>query len=298
MDDYFELKIKINPEISEILSDICFENFECEGIVLAEEEYKDELVLVSTTEDTLKVYLKSDENVQQIIQEQRQILLSRGFSDNDLGSWDFEISKMENLDWSKKWKENWTVTKVTDKIYVVPTWLEHEQKDGEIVIDLDPSSAFGTGTHPTTQLCMVAMERFLEQGAEMADIGVGSGILTVCGIKLGAKSVYANDNDPLVIEIAKENANLNKVADKCYIELNTADKMTKQYDFVCANIIHYTIAEIMGDLKNIMKTGGKAVLSGILDEKGQIVIDAIEKHNLKIIDTIHQDIWVAFVVEK
>lgn len=297
MNDYFELKIKINPEIAKILSEICFENFNCEGVVLAEEAYKDDLVLVSTTEDTLKVYLKSiNDNVENVLKEQRQLLISRGLTDSDLGSWEFEISKVENQDWSKKWKENWDVTPVSKGITIVPSWIEYTPKDDEIVINLDPGSAFGTGTHPTTQLCMVATEKYITKDVRMADIGIGSGILAICAVKLGAKSAYGCDNDELVIETAKENAELNKVSEKCYFECNTADKLIDKYDFICANILHNILADIMGDLKAIMNDNATLILSGILDEKKQVVLDAIQKHQLKLVEEMHQDIWVGLVV--
>jgi len=317
--DYYELKIKINPEIFEVVSDICFENFVCEGVVQAEETYDDTILLI-TTEGILKAYLKSDENIKQILDEQRAILLERGFSDEELGSWEFEISKVENQDWSKKWKENWDVTKVSEKITVVPSWIEYEPKEGEVVINLDPGSAFGTGTHPTTQLCMRAIEKYLKSNDKMADIGMGSGILAICGIKFGAEFAYGCDNDELVIQTAIENAEMNKVSNKCHFECNTADKITNshvlaserlcdpesssgrrademyKFDFITANILHNVLAEIMGDLKARMNDGAKLVLSGIMDEKKQVVLDAIRKYNLKLIEEIAQDVWVAFVV--
>lgn len=297
MNDYFELRIKINPEIAEVLSSICFENLDCEGVVLAEEEYKDDLVLVSTTEDKLKVYLKSVCNVEDVLKQQRQLLLSRGFSEEDLGSWNFELEKIENQDWSKKWKENWDVTPVSDKITIVPSWIEYTPKPEETIITLDPGMAFGTGTHPTTQLCMRATEKYMNINDAIADIGTGSGILAICGIKLGAKLAYGCDNDELVIETAIENAKKNGVLSKCKFEFSTAEKVNEKFDFITANILHNILADIMGDLKNLMKDNAKLVLSGIMDEKKQVVLDAIKKHNLKLIEEMHQDIWTAFVVK-
>lgn len=296
--DYYELKIKINPQMSEVISDICFDNFNCEGVVLAEEVYKDELVLVSTTEDTLKVYLKSlNDDIENILKEQKQLLINSGFTEADLGSWEFEMSKVENQDWSKKWKENWDVTKVSNRITIVPSWIEHTPKANEIVINLDPGSAFGTGTHPTTQLCMRAIEKYLNSGDTIADIGMGSGILAICGIKFGAQKAYGCDNDETVIKIAQENAMLNQVSNKCLFECNTADKVSDKYDFVTANILHNILADIMGDLKALMKNNATMVLSGILDEKKQVVIDAIKKHELNLIEETHQDIWTALIVK-
>ena len=296
MKNYYELKIAINPEIEEIVSDICFSNFACEGVVLAEEAWKD-LEMTSTTRGVLKVFLTElDSNPVEILQTERELLKSRGFSDEELGSWEISVDEKENQDWSKKWKEKWTVTHVTERIAVVPSWLEYIPREGEIKITLDPGCAFGTGTHQTTQLCMKAIEKYFNKGDSMADIGTGSGILAICAKKFGASEVYGCDNDDTVIDVCIENSKINNVPDIVF-ELNTADKLADKYDFVCANILHNVLAEIMGDLKNIMKPNAKLVLSGILDEKKPVVLEAIEKHGLKIIDTIYQDQWIAFVVE-
>ncbi|MBE6345566.1 MAG: 50S ribosomal protein L11 methyltransferase [Spirochaetaceae bacterium] len=295
MNNYFELRISINPEIEEIVSDICFSNFECEGVVLAEEAWKD-LEMTSTTRGILKVFLTElNCNPIEVLKTEREILKSRGFSDEELGTWEIELDEKENQDWSKKWKEKWTVTHVSDRIAVVPSWLSYEPKEDEITITLDPGCAFGTGTHQTTQLCMKAIEKYLVKGDMMADIGTGSGILAICAKKFGASTTYGCDNDDTVIDVCIENAEINGVKDIVF-ELKTADMLTEKYDFVCANILHNVLAEIMGDLKNIMKPNAKMVLSGILDEKKPVVIEAIEREGLEIIETLQQDQWIAFVV--
>lgn len=304
-DNYIELQIKINPEIEDVISEICFENLPCEGIVLAEEAYKD-LEMISTTEGTLKVFLNPDnenpehlslEYIKGLLNEQRDILKARGLKDDELGSWEIEFAVKPNEDWSKKWKEKWDVTHVTDRITVVPDWLEYSpHREDEVIIRLEPGCAFGTGTHQTTQLCMKAIEKYLMSGAKMADIGTGSGILAICAYKFGAKEVYGCDNDPTVIDVAKENALKNNSV--CTFELGTADKVAEKFDFVCANILHNVLAEIMGDLKNIMKDGAIMALSGILDEKKPVVYDAIKKCGLELIEEVHQDQWVALIVRK
>ena len=297
MSDYFELQIKINPDISEIVSELFFENFDCEGIVLAEEAYKD-FEMVSTTEGTLKVFLRSvDMNIESKISELRSLLSSRGLSDEELGSWDYTIQKKENEDWSKKWKEKWDVTHVSSRITVVPDWLDYTPVCAdEVIIKLEPGCAFGTGTHQTTQLCMKAIEKYMPQNAKVADIGMGSGILAICAKKFGASYVYGCDNDETVIGVARENALKNTV--DCVFELNTADKINEKFDFILANILHNVLAEIMSDLKNIMNDNAILVLSGILDEKKSVVLEAIKKYNLLLIEEAHQDQWVALVVKK
>ena len=295
MNNYFELKISINPEIEEIVSDICFSNFNCEGVVLAEEAWKD-LEMVSTTRGILKVFLTEfDNSVVEVLKFERNILKSRGFTEEQLGSWEVIVDEKENQDWSKKWKEKWTVTKVSDKILVVPSWLEYEPKEDEVILTIDPGCAFGTGTHQTTQLCMKAIEKYIKKGDSMADIGTGSGILAICAKKFGAEKVYGCDNDETVIDTCIKNAEINNV--NCVFELKTADKLKNKYNFICANILHNVLADIMGDLKNIMASNAVMVLSGILDEKKDVVISAIDREGLDIVEILQQDQWVAFVVK-
>lgn len=302
--NYFELRLKINPDMEDLISEIFFDNFDCEGVVLAEETYKD-LEMVSTTEGTLKIFLKDDDSttfedmkydVENVLDLYREEFLSRGLTDEELGSWDFELEEKKSEDWSQKWKEKWDVTHVTDKIAVVPDWIDYVPKKGEVIIKLEPGCAFGTGTHQTTQLCMKALEKYMKSNDKVADIGMGSGILSILAKKLGASYVYGCDTDDTVIEVAKENAKKNGV--DAIFELGTADKVNEKFDFVCANILHFVLAEIMGDLKNLMKKGAIMSLSGILDEKKQMVIDAYEKENLELVEEIHQDQWTSFVVKR
>lgn len=302
--NYFELRLKINPEMEDLIAEIFFDNFDCEGVVLAEETYKD-LEMISTTEGTLKIFLKDDDSttfedmkydIENVLDLYREEFQSRGLTDKELGSWDFELEEKKTEDWSQKWKEKWDVTHVTDKIAVVPDWIDYKPKENEVIIKLEPGCAFGTGTHQTTQLCMKALEKYMNKGDKVADIGMGSGILSILAKKLGATSVYGCDTDDTVIEVAKENAKKNNV--EATFELGSADKVNDKFDFVCANILHFVLAEIMGDLKNLMKTGAMMSLSGILDEKKQMVIDAYEKENLELVEEIHQDQWTSFVVKR
>lgn len=302
--NYFELRLKINPEMEDLIAEIFFDNFDCEGVVLAEETYKD-LEMISTTEGTLKIFLKDDDSttfedmkydIENVLDLYREEFQSRGLTDDELGSWDFELEEKKTEDWSQKWKEKWDVTHVTDKIAVVPDWIDYKPKENEVIIKLEPGCAFGTGTHQTTQLCMKALEKYMNKGDKVADIGMGSGILSILAKKLGATSVYGCDTDDTVIEVAKENAKKNNV--EATFELGSADKINDKFDFVCANILHFVLAEIMGDLKNLMKTGAMMSLSGILNEKKQMVIDAYEKENLELVEEIHQDQWTSFVVKR
>ena len=301
---YYELRLKINPAIEDLIAEIFFENFSCDGIVMAEETYKD-LEMVSTTEGTLRVFLKNEYgssfedlkyDIENILDISKEEFLSRGLTEDELGSWEFTLEEKKSEDWSKKWKEQWTVTHVTDKIAVVPDWIEYSPSPDEVMIKLEPGCAFGTGTHQTTQLCMKALDKYMKHGDRVADIGMGSGILSILAKKLGASYVYGCDTDETVIDVAKENAVKNNA--ECVFELGSADKITDKFDFVVANILHFVLAEIMPDLKNIMKDGALMSLSGILDEKKQMVIDAYEKAGLELVEEIKQDQWTSFVVRR
>lgn len=302
MAKYWELYIKINPNIEDDIANICFESLDCEGVVLEEQKFKD-LEMTETTKGTLKVFLRSLEtpdgsSIKEFISNKHKELLNLGFTLEELGSFKCEILEKEDEDWSKKWKENWTVTHITDSVVVVPSWLEYSPKPNEKIISLDPGCAFGTGTHQTTQLCVVGMEQYKElvKDKRVADIGMGSGILSIIAKKMGASYVYGCDNDPTVIDVAKENALKNEV--ECRFELNTADNITEQFDFVCANILHNVLYEIMPDLKRILAPNGVISLSGIMDSKKDVVLEAIKENGLTILKTNTMEPWVSYVVSK
>jgi len=302
MGNYYELYIKINPDMEDDVSDICFENLDCEGVILEEQKFKD-MEMIDSSRGELKVFLRTlntpdNTDVCQFIKLKKQELLSKGFSEKELGSWECKLIEKKDEDWSKKWKENWDVTHISQRVVVVPSWLNYEPEKDEIIISLDPGCAFGTGTHQTTQLCVVAMEQFLEkvENKNVADIGMGSGILSVIAKKFGANYVYGCDIDPTVLDVANENATKNNV--NCVFELNTADKINQTFDFVCANILHNVLYDIMPDLKNIVKDNGLIALSGIMDNKKDIVLEAIDKNNLKIVKTNVMTPWISYVVQK
>ena len=298
---YWEVCVEINPVCMDVLCDIIQTEFECEGIITAEETYKN-LELVKSTENILKAYIVADvlnfDEIQSFFKTKRQDLIDRKIFNCDIGSWNVTINKQEIVDWSKKWKEHWKPSKISDRIVICPSWEKYDKKDNEIIVNIDPGNAFGTGTHATTQLCVKACEKYMPLNAKIADVGCGSGILAICAKKLGAKEADAVDTDETAVETAKINA---KVNNENEIKFQTASSdilPDNTYDFVFANILHNVLAMIMGDLKRIMKTGAKIVLSGILEGKEQIVIDAVKEHNMKIIEEMHQKEWIAFVVEK
>lgn len=302
MSDYWELSIKINPICADVVCDIFYSNFDCQGIVTAEEEYKD-LELINSTDDVVKCYITAvtvnKEEIQHLFDSHKKRILDEKIFSEDIGSWEVSVKKQEIVDWSKKWKENWKPTKVSEHIVICPTWEEYQPEEGEIVVNLDPGNAFGTGTHETTQLCIEAIENYMPKGAFVADIGCGSGILAICAVKSGAKNAIAIDNDPIAVDTAFDNAVINNVEKQvAFYSATVEDIQNQHFDFVMANILHNVLAEIMPQLKQIMKRGAKLVLSGILKGKEGVVLDAIMCNNLKIVETSEKNNWLAYVVEK
>ena len=297
-ENYYELLIKINPEIEDNISNICFENLSCTGIILEEQKFED-TEMIETSRGILRVFLEDlsafgGADIYEFISEKRKEMKECGFTDDELGSWDCEIIKKETEDWSKKWKEKWDVTHITDNIAVVPSWIEYIPKPNEITISLDPGCAFGTGVHPTTQIPVRFLEKYLKPNDKTADIGTGSGILSIIAKKLGASHVYGCDIDMSAVATAKVNAVKNNT--ECVFELNTADNIDEKFDFVCANILHNVLDEIMGDLKSILNENGLMVLSGIMENKKEVVLSAIERENLVLKETMTQDKWVGYLV--
>lgn len=300
MKTYREIAIKINPVCSDIVCNIFQENFECEGIITGVEEFK-KTQLVKSENDIVKAYVTDEhldfDEVQMFFHNKRNEIAEKEIFQEDIGTWDITITVQPDEDWSKKWKEHWKPANITEKIVICPSWEKYEPKPQEKVIVLDPGNAFGTGTHATTRLCAAAIEKYVKVGETVADIGCGSGILGMCAILSGANIVDAVDNDETAVETAMENSKKNNLT--INFQTATIDVLdSAKYDFVAANILHNVLRDIMPDIKRILKIGGKTVLSGILDEKAEIVYEALIKNNLKILEKTQEKEWVAFVAER
>ena len=299
---YWEVCIEINPICAEVLCDIIQSNFDCEGIITAEEKYKN-LELVETSENIIKAYIVADkldyDELSNFFKIQRQDLIDRKiYIPEETGTWNVSVKKQEIIDWSKKWKEHWKPTKISNRIVICPSWEKYIPKEDEIIVNIDPGNAFGTGTHATTQLCVKACEKYMKKNDVVADVGCGSGILGICAKKLEASKVDSVDTDETATETAQINAKINNEVDITFKTASSEVLASNYYDFVFANILHNVLAAIMPDLKRIMKKGAKIVLSGILDGKEPVVLEAIKNNNMKIIEEVRQKEWIAYVVQK
>lgn len=207
---------------------------------------------------------------------------------------------LEDEDYIDNWKKYVFTTRVSEKFVVKPTWRDYEKEDGDLIIELDPGRAFGTGTHPTTYLCMRLMEKYISEGQDVIDVGTGSGILMVAADKLGAKEIWGVDIDPDAVEVAQENLDLNKVPrekTKVFVGnlLNIVED--KQFEVVVANILADVILLLLKDISKVIKANGLLILSGIINDKKNLIVEACKKEGLSIVEVIEDKEWVAMTVK-
>ena len=207
---------------------------------------------------------------------------------------------VDEKDWAHAWKAYFNVTRITDRIIVKPQWKDHVERKGEIVIHLDPGMAFGTGTHPTTAMCLALMETFLKPGHSFLDIGTGSGILMIAAAKLGAASLLGIDTDETAIAVARENLDLNRIDPSIYrLSCQTLDRTeSRHHDCIAANIIAQVIVDILPDMALRMTKDTTAILSGIIRERQADVLAALEANRLSVVHEEIRDEWVALAVQK
>lgn len=203
----------------------------------------------------------------------------------------------DDKDWKDKWKEYFVPINITDKLVIKPSWCDYDLKEGEIVLEIDPGMAFGTGTHETTSMCVKLLEKYIEEGMDVLDVGTGTGILAIAAKLLGAKNVLGVDIDPEAIIAAKENSELNKLE----IDIKEAD-LTKgvgfKADIIVANLVAGLNISLASGANNHLKDGGIYISSGILVEQKENVVRAIEDKGFDKIEVLEDGIWCAIVVRK
>lgn len=218
------------------------------------------------------------------------------FGDRDDLVYNISFYDLADEDYVDNWKKYVFTTKISDRFVVKPTWRDYEKNSDELVIELDPGRAFGTGTHPTTYLCIRLMEKYIENSHTVIDVGTGSGILMVAANKLGVKEIWGVDIDPDACEVAKENLILNGITDentKVLVGnlLNVVENKT--FDVVVANILADVILMLLKDISKVIKKDGILILSGIIEDKKNLVINACEKEGLELVEVQEDKEWVA-----
>ncbi|HWI55368.1 MAG TPA: 50S ribosomal protein L11 methyltransferase [Desulfobacteria bacterium] len=225
-----------------------------------------------------------------------QDICAQDFPDSPM---EITLSEVREEDWANSWKAYYKPVRVGNRIVIKPTWEEYVSREGDIVIELDPGMAFGTGTHPTTVMCLRALEGLINGGETVFDIGTGSGILAIAAAKLGASTVKAVDIDIVAVNSALANVELNGV-DDCVEVLagNLLDKVSGQADLVIANIVADVIKLVCPDAVKAVRSGGKFVASGIIAHREQDVIETIKEAGLVIKEVFREGEWLSLVALK
>lgn len=218
----------------------------------------------------------------------------------DIGLNKVTISEVNEEEWATAWKKYYHPVKISDKFTIVPTWEEYEpQTDEELIIELDPGMAFGTGTHPTTIMCIQALERFVKKGDVVIDVGTGSGVLSIAAALLKAKKVISLDLDDVAVTAARINIKLNKVQDVVTVSQNNLlDGVDQQADVIVANILAEVIVRFTDDAYERLKSGGFFITSGIIKQKRNEVEEALKSSGFTIEETLTMEDWVAIIAKK
>ncbi|MDY6792074.1 MAG: 50S ribosomal protein L11 methyltransferase [Thermodesulfobacteriota bacterium] len=204
---------------------------------------------------------------------------------------------IDEQDWSESWKEFFHPLKITQKIVIKPSWQDYDANPDDLIIEIDPGMAFGTGTHPTTALCISMIEKYIKQGDTFLDIGTGSGILMIVAAKLGARKVCGIDNDELAIDIAEKNLILNGIENKHFKLMpgTLTDNVTERFDFVAANILTETILILLESIKRVLKKRSVFICSGIIEKNKDKVIKKMVASGFKIKEIVKREEWVSIV---
>lgn len=206
-----------------------------------------------------------------------------------------EYKQVDEEDWAESWKAFFWPQRITSRITVKPTWREYRAESDEIVLEIDPGMAFGTGTHPTTALCITLIEKYLSAGSTFLDVGTGSGILMVAAAKLGAGRLVGIDNDEIALSIADKNLQTNHI-NQARFELkagNLADGIDGPFDLIVANILSKVILKLLGSIDRHMSSKSVLICSGIYQDNCGDVLKKMQQQGLKILEERHEDGWVA-----
>lgn len=270
-------------------------------------DYIDESVLeLETEEPKVTVFVEESDQGRTKLEEikaavaelKRQQEVGEFGEGADLGKLTVTESVEDDSCWKDNWKEYFKPAKVGKTIVVKPTWEEYEAKDGEKIIEIDPGMAFGTGTHETTSLCIRLMEDYVKPGMKILDVGCGSGILSIAGALLGASEVLGVEIDPVAVEIAQENIELNHIGDVARAQYGD---LTKGIDFkadvIVANLMADLVMMLSADVAMHLLPGGIYISSGILTEKEVPVADTMRSLGFRIMEVKEDGMWCAIVAK-
>ncbi|WP_099346133.1 50S ribosomal protein L11 methyltransferase [Clostridium tertium] len=245
----------------------------------------------------VKAYFSEEDNIDEIlkyINEKMNELKELGI---DTGVAKVESEKMFEEDWANNWKKYYKPTKVGEKIVVKPIWEEYDAQGEELVVELDPGMAFGTGTHETTRMCIQSLEKYVKEDSTVFDVGCGSGILAIAAAKLGSKMAVGVDLDPVAVESAKENVGYNNLENIQILYGNLVEVIDRKADIVVANIIAEVICILTEDVKRVLKDNGYFITSGIIHDRVDMVTKKLEETGFEVIEINKDGEWNCIVAK-
>ena len=311
----FRLKTTTQAEdiVSSMLADLGIEGVQIEDKIPLTEQDKEQMfvdILPDIPDDDgtayLTFYLDEEEDVAPVLMNVRKELEDmRAFL--DVGECTIEESETEDVDWVNNWKQYFHQFYIDD-ILVIPSWEKVKPEDSDkMVIHIDPGTAFGTGMQETTQLCIRALKKYVTSETEILDVGCGSGILGMLALKFGAKHSLGTDLDPCAIDATHENMEVNGIRKDQYEVMigNIIDDKAVQdavgyekYDIVAANILADVLVPLTPVIIHQMKPGAVYITSGIIEDKEQVVVEAVKAAGLEVLEVNHQGEWVSVVARK
>ncbi len=308
---WVEVRINTTTEAEEIVCSIMYDL----GVTgLAIEDPNDILAFQQTEENwdfidpdlinqdyegvTIKAYFPESEDITDKLDMARDRIERIPLRETGKSLGQVTVSEVYEKDWSETWKKYYKPVRIGKRIVIKPTWEEYEKEDEDIVIELDPGMAFGTGTHETTILCIEALEKYMNEGALVYDVGCGSGILSVVAARLGARKVIGIDIDELCVKVSKENISINGVEDLVEVRKgNLLDSVNEKADIIVSNIIAEVIINMVPDLKAYINDDGIFIASGIITEKLSSVMDALRNNGFNIVEEKIMNDWAVVIAK-
>ena len=304
--EYTEVTVSTNPQGSELISDLFLRLGSAGTQILdradlpdpdkptANWELMDQSVIDAMPEDVQVKAWFDEETLQNILPTLREELSALKSHVPSYGTLSLSLQGVKEEDWSENWKQYYKPFRIGQHMVVKPTWEDFDLQEDDLLIEIDPGMAFGTGTHETTSMCVTLIEKYYHSGS-LLDVGTGSGILAIAAARLGAQDIYAVDIDPDAVRVARENVEHNGL--EHVIDVQQGDLLqglNRPFDFAVANILAPVICMLAAPLKKHLNPGGRFVCSGIIKEAENDVLEALNAAGYIIDETCHQGDWVAF----
>ena len=305
-----EISIQTSHEAVELIAEI-FRDLGASGVVIEDPElvndyitsgkwdYTDIPIAKETEVVVEKAYLPVNGELEgriQTLQQEIKALESRGVNTAPAV---LTTAELQDEDWSDTWKQYFHTEKPGERVVIKPTWEEYAPQGDEVVIELDPGAAFGTGTHATTSMCIRQLEKLVKPGMTVFDVGTGSGILSIISAKLGAKNIQAVDYDDSVLKIVEENLEQNNVQDIIFVaQSDLMQNVHGKAELVIANIIADIIIRLFDQLDEHLEQGGTLLTSGIIEDRIEDVLAAAEKHGYGVVERMENKGWACITFKR